>query len=92
MPVSLIMTVQPVPAEVFWALPMRILSKSFMEIIFVVCLLELIIIVTILTKNYFKVKQNGGTKKSQQSEKKENVLRYLIARTLSGSYNEHQDF
>ena len=26
------------------------------------------------TKNYFKVKQNGGTKKSQQSEKKENVL------------------
>ena len=90
MPVSLIMTVQPVPAEVFWALPMRILSKSFMEIIFIVCLLELIII--ILTKNYFKVKQNGGTKKSQQSEKKENVLRYLIARTLSDSYNEHQDF
>jgi len=61
-----------------------------MEIIFIVCLLELNII--ILTKNYFKVKQNGGTKKSQQSEKKENVLRYLIARTLSGSYNEHQDF
>ena len=61
-----------------------------MEIIFSVCLLELNII--ILTKNYFKVKQNGGTKKSQQSEKKENVLRYLIARTLSGSYNEHQDF
>ena len=90
MPVSLIMTVQPVPAEVFWALPMRILSKSFMEIIFIVCLLELIII--ILTKNYFKVKQNGGTKKLQQSEKKESVLRYLIARTLSGSYNEHQDF
>ena len=90
MPVSLIMTVQPVPDEVFWALPMRILSKSFMEIIFIVCLLELNII--ILTKNYFKVKQNGGTKKSQQSEKKENVLRYLIARTLSGSYNEHQDF
>lgn len=90
MPVSLIMTVQPVPDEVFWALPMRILSKSFMEIIFIVCLLELNII--ILTKNYFKVKQNGGTKKLQQSEKKESVLRYLIARTLSGSYNEHQDF
>lgn len=90
MPVSLIMTVQPVPDEVFWALPMRILSKSFMEIIFIVCLLELNI--TILTKNYFKVKQNGGTKKLQQSEKKESVLRYLIARTLSGSYNEHQDF
>ena len=90
MPVSLIMTVQPVPAEVFWALPMRILSKFFMEIIFIVCLLELIII--ILTKNYFKVKQNGGTKKLQQSEKKESVLRYLIARTLSDSYNEHQDF
>ena len=90
MPVSLIMTVHPVPAEVFWALPMRILSKSFMEIIFIVCLLELNII--ILTKNYFKVKQNGGTKKLQQSEKKENVLRYLIARTLSDSYNEHQDF
>ena len=87
---SLIMTVQPVPAEVFWALPMRILSKSFMEIIFIVCLLELNII--ILTKNYFKVKQNGGTKKLQQSEKQESVLRYLIERTLSGSYNEHQDF
>ena len=48
--------------------------------------------IIILTKNYFKVKQNGGTKKSQQSEKKEDVLRYLIARTLSDSYNEHQDF
>ena len=64
--------------------------KFFMEMVFIVGLLELSII--ILTKNYLKVKQNGGTKKSQQSEKKENVLRYLIARTLSDSYNEHQDF